>query len=59
MNAPVEFFAVVRPATEFNANPEPMFAVNQEHAAALAVTQQYQNPNLGPFRVVRLVEAQA
>ena len=58
MSAPIEVFAVIRPASEFSPNPEPMFAVNREHAEALAVTRQYEHPNLGPYRVVRLVEAQ-
>lgn len=55
----IEYFAVVRPPNDFNPNPAPDIALTREHAEALVIVKQHEWPNLGPFRVVRLVEAGA
>lgn len=53
-----EYFAVVRPPNEFNPDPLPDMAFDAEHAQAMATVKQYESPSLGPYRVVRLVEAE-
>lgn len=55
---PVEFYAVVRPPSEWTPKPTPYIAESREHAEAIRVCKQHEFPESGPFRVVRLVEAE-
>lgn len=53
-----EYFVVVRPPNKVNPNPLPEPAIDEEHARAMATVKNYESPDLGPYRVVRLVEAE-
>lgn len=54
----MEIYAVVRPKNEYEPTPPlPVLALDAEHAEAIATVKRKEYPDLGPYRVVRLVEA--
>lgn len=56
----IELYAVARPKGEYDSTePLPTLAIDREHAEAIATVKRKEHPNLGPFRVVKLVEEAA
>lgn len=54
----IELYAVIRPKNEYEVTPPlPVLALDAEHAEAIATVKRKEYPDLGPYRVVKLVEA--